>query len=586
MGIKDTILTKLQNRKVKIALLAVVFALVILGVAYVIFVLPGMYATEGDSYMVSGLYEDAISAYDKSLTLRPNNGITLSHKGDALLGLSAHDAALATYEKAAKNGVKVDWETVAPIFENAGRIDLASQAQYYLAQENPSSIFTWYKLGELQSQLQEYEKAAASYDYVARLTPYSATVWLRKAETLAKLSYYPDAIEAYNRAISLEPKLLIAYLRKADLQEDMGDLIGALATVDKALDENRDSVQGWLRRYNLLMSLDRFSEAVTAQQTAQKIQERYVPGKKIEYQDFSDHAQDDTRLQKLLLRQAESILLDPFDSDDDANNTNKALPWLLKAYVSNLQGAHGEAVRMAKQAVALDPSDSIATAAWTNLGYAYTSYKDYPNAEKAYLHAIKADPENQVALFGLADVYYKKDQYHEAILAADQALEQDVGDEGSWLVKGLALADSGNRNEAYIALSRAKALNPQNPETLSKLTEVLYEIGDVSEALDMADQTISLAPHDASAWFYRARALFDFEQYSPANEAFDRAIQLAPNNADAWYEKGKLYETLGKTSEALSLYDQARSLRPDDPALEEAYTNVYAKIVERGEREH
>ena len=254
MGIKEKLQGIVEKENIKVSLIAIVLALVIIGIMYVVLVLPENYRLQGDSYMVSGLYQDAIQAYDKALWFHPNEGVILSHKGDALLRLSAYDDAFAIYEHAARSGEPIDWSTVSQILESAGRIDLASQAYYYLAQANPTSILVWHKLGNLQSQLMEYERAAASYDQVTRLDPDSAPFWLQKAETLAKIEYYLDAILAYEQAISIEPELLIAYVRKADMQEERGDIEGALATTDAGLAIYPESVQGLMQRYNLLNS--------------------------------------------------------------------------------------------------------------------------------------------------------------------------------------------------------------------------------------------------------------------------------------------------------------------------------------------
>ena len=567
MGIKEILQGILENKNIKISIIAIATALVIMGIMYAVLVLPGNYRLQGDSYMVSGLYQEAIQAYDKALWFHPDEGVVLSHKGDALLRLSAYDDAFVTYEHAARSKEPIDWSTISQILESAGRIDLASQAYYYLAQANPTSIQVWYKLGNLQSQLMEYERAAASYDQVTRLDPESAPFWLLKAETLAKIGYYLDAILAYERVISIEPDLLIAYLRKADMQEERGDIEGALATIDAALAVYPESVQGLMHRYNLLIQLDRYPEAVRAQRMANEIQERYVPGRKIEYQDFSEKRKADTFYQHSLERQINALSKNAEDAEVGA----RAL--LMRAYLANLEGSYAQAMRLAKQALALNPPTSIATAAFTNLGHAYVGYREYDNAELAFLQAIEKDNKNQVAFAGLAYALYKMGQYPQTIPVAEQALALDIGDAESWLIKGLALADNGNPEEGYLSLRRADALKPQNAETLNKLTAILYERGEIEDALSLANQVISLSSDNtqsAQAWFYRGWILLQLKEYDTAYEAFNRALELEPKNAYNWLGKGQVYEVLGKTNDALYMYEQAQQLRPGDPVLEEA----------------
>ena len=558
MGIKETFQGTLENKNIKMFILAIVFALVILGIMYTVLVLPGNYRLEGDSYMVSGLYQEAIQAYDKALWLRPNYGIVLSHKGDALLGLSAYDEAFETYEHAARSGEQVAWDTISQILESAGRIDLASQAQYYFAQTNPTSILAWNKLGNLQSQLMEGEKAAASYDRVTQLSPGSATFWLQKAEALSKIGYYQDAIFAYQQAISIEPQLLIAYVRKADMQEAQGDIEGALATIDAALAIYPESVPGLMQQYDLFIQLDRFQEAVRAKRMANEIQERYVPGKKIEYQDFSEERKADTSYHDSLKREINTL------SKNTVDKETKAKILLMQAYLANLEGLYAQAVRFAKQALALNPQTSIATSAFTNLGHAYMGYLEYENAEQAFRQAVETDAMNQVGFAGLASALYKMSLYPQAIQAAEQGLALDIGDADSWLMKGLALTDSGNHEEGYLSLMRADALKPENPETLNKLTEILYKRGEIEEALALANQVISLSPDNAQAQTYRGWTLLQLKEYNSAYEALHRALHLQPKSAYIWLGKGQFYEMIGKRSDALYMYEQARQLRLGD----------------------
>ena len=563
MGIKDTLQKAFENKSVRLAIIAIFVAIIIFGVAYVILILPENYRLEGDSYMSSGLYEEAISAYDKALWFRPDEGVVLSHKGDALLGLSAYDDAFPVYEHAARSGELIDWATISQILEDAGRVDLASKAHYYLAQANPASIDSWYKLGELQSQLGNYENAAASYDRVTQLAPESATLWLRKAETLAKLGYYQDAITAYDRAISIEPELLIAYVRKAEMQEAQGNYEGALATIDAALGIYPESVQGLMLRSNILIQLDRYSEAVTAKRMANEIQERYVPGKRIDYQDFSKEKKADKAYQGSLERQIAAL-----SSHVEPEMQTTFL--LMSSYLANLKDSPAEAMRLSKQALTLNPSPTIATAAWANIGHAYIRYREYENAESAFQQAITKNNENQVAFSGLAHAHYMMGQYPQAIDAAERALAIDVGDADSWLWRGLALANNGNAEEAYRSLLRADALRSQHVETLNGLTRILYERGEIERALSLADQVISLSSNNAQAWYYRAWALLKLGEYGASNEAFNRAMHAAPRNAYSWFGKGQLYESLKKRNDALQMYNQALLLRPGDPVFEEA----------------
>jgi predicted O-linked N-acetylglucosamine transferase (SPINDLY family) len=77
------------------------------------------------------------------------------------------------------------------------------------------------------------------------------------------------------------------------------------------------------------------------------------------------------------------------------------------------------------------------------------------------------------------------------------------------------------------------------------------------------DQSISLAPDDASTFYNRGNALQELKRFDAAVTSYDQAIALKPDYAGAFYNRGNALRELGRTDEALASYNQAVALKPD-----------------------
>jgi tetratricopeptide (TPR) repeat protein len=84
---------------------------------------------EGDKYFAIGRYNEAISSYNRILTLDPNHEVALNNKGAALAGLGQPSQAISYLDKALS--INPDnpyaWENKARILRALGRIVEATE---------------------------------------------------------------------------------------------------------------------------------------------------------------------------------------------------------------------------------------------------------------------------------------------------------------------------------------------------------------------------------------------------------------------------------------------------------------------------
>jgi len=81
------------------------------------------------------------------------------------------------------------------------------------------------------------------------------------------------------------------------------------------------------------------------------------------------------------------------------------------------------------------------------------------------------------------------------------------------------------------------------------------------EALAAYEQTISLDPNDAEAYYNKGSVLYSLKRYEEALVAYNQAIRLDPNNADAYSAKGWCLDNLKRFKESEQAFAKSRQLR-------------------------
>jgi predicted O-linked N-acetylglucosamine transferase (SPINDLY family) len=123
-------------------------------------------------------HEEALAAYDKALSLKPDLAEAWLGRGNACRVLCHHDDAVAAYERALS--IKSD-----------------------LAQ-------AWLGRGDTLLDQSRYNEALACFDRALLLEPQSAEAWFGRGDIFTVMNRHEDAFAAYDMALSLNPDLAMA----------------------------------------------------------------------------------------------------------------------------------------------------------------------------------------------------------------------------------------------------------------------------------------------------------------------------------------------------------------------------------------
>ena len=186
----------------------------------------------------------AITAYDKSLELNPNDASVYNNRGNAKSVLMDYIGSMADYEKA----ISINPSDLS-YYSNLGTAkfflsDYAGAIADYDKVLTPDSKMgqTYFNRGDAKYMLKDYKGAFDDYSSSIMIRPEDAGSYYNRALARAKLKDYDGAIDDYGKAIKLSHKQNVnAYINRAYMKDVLGDHKGAISDCKKALKLDPDN---------------------------------------------------------------------------------------------------------------------------------------------------------------------------------------------------------------------------------------------------------------------------------------------------------------------------------------------------------
>ncbi|TAG90542.1 MAG: tetratricopeptide repeat protein [Oscillatoriales cyanobacterium] len=289
-----------------------------------------------------------------------------------------------------------------------------------LARESGSVSSTDNSVGDLSAVIEDILRLLARESLSVSSTDNSSATNQSDSTSQAK---------SIEREISQEAKEL--YNQGVDRYHS-GDLGGAIAAYEKALEIDPKFHIVWKGLGNALKELGRYTEAIAAYEKALEIDPKYHGA----WYGLGNALNDLGRNTEAKAAYEKALEID--SKDHDAWN---GLGVTLKGL-----GRYSEAIAAYEKALEIDPKDHYA---WSNLGIALKDLGRYTEAIAAFDKALDIDPKDHYAWNGLGATLRGLGRYTEAIAAYEKALEF-TGDQfwEAWDNRGWAFFFSGRYFEA------------------------------------------------------------------------------------------------------------------------------------------
>jgi tetratricopeptide (TPR) repeat protein len=186
------------------------------------------------------------------------------------------------------------------------------------------------------------------------------------------------------------------------------------------------------------------------------------------------------------------------------------------------------------------------------------------------LRVSPADTKSKLALAGLfieeSRAYGNHAYYDEAALYyVNDVLQTDPKNFEASVLKSVLLLSQHRFEEAKTEAEKTKKINPYNAYVYGILTDANVELGLYKEAIENADQMVSIRP-DIRSYSRVAYLREIYGDYPGAIEAMQMAVSagVPGDEATAWtrVQLGKLFENTGRVSESASQYNLTLQERP------------------------
>lgn len=185
-------------------------------------------------------------------------------------------------------------------------------------------------------------------------------------------------------------------------------------------------------------------------------------------------------------------------------------------------------------------------------------------ARERFERALKYNPKNAPAYFGLAEVYSESGRDPDAILSYEKALANDKDLTELYVPLGILYYQQGEIAKSENLLVKAMAISPNDAQTQYFLGLIRFSQNNNDAALVAFTKAKTLDPTYAEAFFQSGETLVRQKKYREAIEDYKKATELKPNYFDALMGLGSSYFEIDSYPEAVAAYKQAERLKNDN----------------------
>ena len=259
-------------------------------------------------------------------------------------------------------------------------------------------------------------------------------------------------------------------------------------------------------------------------------------------------------------------------TDSIANNPDDARLFRLrgKAYLET--EVWQEALDDFSDATAIDADASDST----DRGMAHLGMEDLTQASDCFTEALKNDPANPDAQFGMGLLHLRNGEFEEALAvfaalatrtdAPEYASRKEYGqaylERGTrLLMQGTREGDDGQLELAIADFRQGIRHDPNSFRLYSRLAAIHRFQENWSEAVDCLDRALAIE-EDARDYVNRGQVHQELDNLDAAMKDYVRAMQLEPENGDAHYLLGECHRSKKEYSDALEAYTKAIGTSP------------------------
>ncbi|MBW4644048.1 MAG: tetratricopeptide repeat protein [Goleter apudmare HA4340-LM2] len=286
-------------------------------------------------------------------------------------------------------------------------------------------------------------------------------------------------------------------------QAKTGDLLGAIASYERAIEMQPDFYEYWFNRGLMLFHLEQFAEAIASYDQAVELKPDFYKA------------------------------------------------WYNRGGVLGELGEFDAAIASFERAIDIKPD---AAECWSSRGLALLKLGQIWESISSYDQALLLQPQDQENWYYRGIALAVGEQYAEAIASYDKALEIHPDYYEVWIDRGVVLFNLGQWSEAIASWDHALSIQSDFYLAWYNRGVALDNLGRREEAITSYGKVIAIKPDFHLAWYNQAVALFYLGRFVEAIASYDGALEIKLDYWEAWIGRGSAVANLVNPDALASLF--------------------------------
>jgi len=463
-------------------------------------------------------FEDAIPLLEKGVQIAPGRSDIRAALGESYFMSGKIDQAIEEFKKL--TAVEPSTRTYAFLglsYTHLGRFDDAKQNFQNALKLDPANRFCLFHLGYIAERQGDNASAEATFQKILRTNPDFPDALFELANLRIEEKKLPEAETLLRKYVRVSPNPASGYYKLAMVEKQLHETAAA----------DRDLAQ--------FQSLSK-----DASVNAHPYENLF------DYIDARSKLDPHTRTQQDLAELTEQIKQHPDQPD--------VLYPLAEAYLKSGK------IDEARSTIAhLDKVSSGNSATLAGTGVLLARYHLYDDAIQHFQAALQSTPDSDEVNFDLADIYFRKGLYSDALTAIEKISPQGRKDNSYLALLGDIYAHLGDTARATEIFQSAIDRNPDNDQSYLSLSLLQFRENDIADAKRTLLKGQSHIP--ASGKILWGLGLVSALEGNTAEAAkqFEHAVEMLPEWPGSYSTLGVFYFQTGQIDKAKEVLNRFKN---------------------------
>ncbi|MBZ5668715.1 MAG: tetratricopeptide repeat protein [Acidobacteriia bacterium] len=502
--------------------------------------------------MKQAFYEDAIPLLEEGLKVVPHRPSLLAALGECYFMMGNVEKAKDTFQTL----IQVDpsarsYAFMGLCYRNLGRFD---EAQKYLEQGlkvDPHDVSCLYNMGYIASRQGQYDMGEKWLKQALEVDPDYAEALLELANLKMHQKKFEEAVPLLRKCAKLHPHPAPVYYRLQAAERELHQTEAAERDLKIFQTLSRDPNPAPAPFQHIFAYLDQRADLSPQQRTQFDVEQLEKEVKLHSGQPQNLYFLAEAYLKQGRVEDAKQAIaqLDQLSQGDF--RTTMGVGVLLARY-----RLYAEAVAHFQEALKSNPNSDDA---WYDLADAYFRKRDYANALTAAQHVSGQGQKDASYLALLADIFAHLGRFDEAVRLLRQEIAENPDQGQAYLSLALVYLRSGNTSGASEALQRGLERTPDSGELLWGVGVLSAVEGDTEKAERHLKESVDLLPGWPGGYSALGVLYYQTGQIDKARETLERFKQGGPRGA---LDVQRIEQTLSAAASESSSSGRVRELTP------------------------